>query len=193
MAWSFNVGSIAGTAVRIHVTFLLLLAWIGFSAFQSGGSQAAVSGVAFMILLFACVLAHEFGHIFMARRFGIPTPDVTLLPIGGVATLERMPEKPREQLLVAIAGPAVNVVIAAVLMAWLALERQPGRSRGGHEQGRGPQRQPSRAPCRRQHRARRLQPGTGVSDGRRPRAQRAARHAHGQAPRASRFPRASAR
>ena len=125
MAWSLNVGSIAGTAVRIHVTFLLLLAWIGFSAFQSGGSQAAVSGVAFIILLFACVLAHEFGHIFMARRFGIPTPDVTLLPIGGVATLERMPEKPREQLLVAIAGPAVNVVIAAALLLWLALTANP--------------------------------------------------------------------
>ena len=125
MAWSLNVGSIAGTAVRIHVTFLLLLAWIGFSAFQSGGSQAAVSGVAFIILLFACVLAHEFGHIFMARRFGIPTPDVTLLPIGGVATLERMPETPREQLLVAIAGPAVNVVIAAALLLWLALTANP--------------------------------------------------------------------
>jgi Zn-dependent protease/predicted transcriptional regulator len=121
MPWSLTVGNIAGTAVRIHVTFLLLLAWIGFSAFQSGGSQAAVSGVAFIVLLFACVLAHEFGHIAMARRFGIATPDVTLLPIGGVAALERMPEKPREQLLVAIAGPAVNVVIAAILLAWLAL------------------------------------------------------------------------
>jgi Zn-dependent protease/predicted transcriptional regulator len=121
MPWSFTLGSIAGTAIRIHVTFLLLLAWIGYATFQSGGSQAAVSGVAFIVLLFACVLAHEFGHIAMARRFGIATPDVTLLPIGGVAALERMPEKPREQLLVAIAGPAVNVVIAAILLLWLSL------------------------------------------------------------------------
>lgn len=121
MPWSITLGSIAGTAVRIHVTFLLLLAWIGFVTWQSGGSQAALSGIAFILLLFACVLAHEFGHILMARRFGIPTPDVTLLPIGGVASLERMPDKPREQLLVAIAGPAVNVVIAAVLLLWLSV------------------------------------------------------------------------
>lgn len=125
MAWSLTLGNIAGTAVRIHITFLLLLAWIGFAAFQTGGSDAAISGVAFIVLLFACVLAHEFGHITMARRFGIATPNVTLLPIGGVASLERMPEKPREQLLVALAGPAVNVVIAAVLLLWLRLAAGP--------------------------------------------------------------------
>ena len=120
MPWSLTLGRIAGTAVRIHVTFLLLLAWIGFAAWQSGGAAAAWSGIAFILLLFACVLAHEFGHILMARRFGIPTPDVTLLPIGGVAMLERMPDKPGQQLAVAIAGPAVNVVIAAALLFWLA-------------------------------------------------------------------------
>lgn len=116
MGWSVMIGRIAGTAVRIHITFLLFLLWIGFASWRTGGSDAAWNGVAFMVLLFACVLAHEFGHIFMARRFGIATPDVTLLPIGGVAQLERMPEKPMEQLWVAIAGPAVNVVIALVLI-----------------------------------------------------------------------------
>ena len=117
MLWSINIGTIAGTAVRIHVTFLLFLGWIFIASWYSGGPQAAWSGLAFMILLFACVLAHEFGHIFTARAFGVATPDVTLLPIGGVARLERIPEKPGEELLVALAGPAVNVVIAIGLVA----------------------------------------------------------------------------
>src|SRR3954454_20166004 len=116
MSWSINIGRIAGTAVRIHITFLLFLGWIFISSWYSGGPQAAWSGLAFMVLLFACVLAHEFGHIFTARAFGVATPDVTLLPIGGVARLERIPEKPSEELLVALAGPAVNVVIAFLLV-----------------------------------------------------------------------------
>jgi len=121
MPWSITLGNVVGTAVRIHITFLLLLAWIGWASWRVGGPDAAITGIAFILLLFACVLAHEFGHILMARRFGIPTPEVTLLPIGGVAMLERMPDRPREQLLVAVAGPAVNVVIAALIIAWLAL------------------------------------------------------------------------
>ena len=116
MLWSINIGTIAGTAVRIHVTFLLFLIWIFAASWYSGGSEAAWSGLAFILLLFLCVLAHEFGHIFMARRFGVMTPDVTLLPIGGVARLERIPEKPSEELLIAVAGPAVNVVIALGLV-----------------------------------------------------------------------------
>src|SRR5436190_2067388 len=118
MSWSINIGRIAGTAVRIHVTFLLFLGWIFIASWFSGGPQAAWSGLAFMVLLFVCVLAHEFGHIFTARAFGVATPDVTLLPIGGVARLERIPEKPSEELLVALAGPAVNVVIAISLVAF---------------------------------------------------------------------------
>jgi stage IV sporulation protein FB len=115
MLWSIPVARIAGTVVRLHVTFLLFLVWIGAGQWRAGGQAAAVEGVLFMILLFACVLAHEFGHIFAARRYGIRTPDVTLWPIGGVASLERIPDKPREELVVALAGPAVNVGIAAVL------------------------------------------------------------------------------
>ena len=116
MGWSVTIGAIAGTKIRLHITFLLFLVWIFFASYWSGGSVAAWQSLAFMLLLFACVVAHEFGHIFMARRFGVTTPTVTLLPIGGVAQLERIPEKPWEEFLIAVAGPAVNVVIAAVLV-----------------------------------------------------------------------------
>jgi Zn-dependent protease/CBS domain-containing protein len=116
MSWSLNMGSVAGTAIRIHVTFLLFLAWIFGVNYISGGSQAAWNGVLFIVLIFLCVLLHEFGHIFTARGFGVRTPDVILLPIGGVARLERIPEKPSEEFLIAIAGPAVNVVIALLLI-----------------------------------------------------------------------------
>ncbi|MCC6780194.1 MAG: site-2 protease family protein [Hyphomicrobiales bacterium] len=119
MSWSLNIGSIAGTAVRIHITFLLFLGWIFASSWSSGGPDAAWAALVFMVLLFACVLAHEFGHIFTARAFGVATPDVTLLPIGGVARLERIPEAPSEELLIAIAGPLVNVAIALLLMGLL--------------------------------------------------------------------------
>src|SRR3989442_6750266 len=116
MSWSLNIGTIAGTAVRVHVTFLLFLGWIFAASWVAGGADAAWQGLAFLVLLFACVVAHEFGHIFTARAFGVSTPDVTLLPIGGVARLERIPEEPWEEFLVAIAGPLVNVAIAVFLV-----------------------------------------------------------------------------
>ena len=116
MSWSFPIGRLFGSEIRIHVTFLLLLAWIGISHYQQGGAQAAFQGLAFILALFACVVAHEFGHALAARRYGIRTPDITLLPIGGLARLERMPEKPGQEIVVALAGPAVNVVIAAALI-----------------------------------------------------------------------------
>jgi stage IV sporulation protein FB len=116
MSWSLNIGSVAGTAVRVHVTFLLILAWIFGVNYFSGGAQAAWSGLLFIALLFLCVLLHEFGHIFAARAFGVRTPDVILLPIGGVARLERIPERPSQEFLIAIAGPAVNIVMALILI-----------------------------------------------------------------------------
>lgn len=116
MAWSLNIGKISGVEVRIHVTFLLFLAWIWAAIYMSGGAEAAWSGLLFMVLLFLCVLVHEFGHILTARAFGVGTRDVILLPIGGVSRLERFPEEPREEFLIAIAGPMVNVVIAAALI-----------------------------------------------------------------------------
>ena len=119
MPWSLTIGRIGGTAVKIHITFLLFLAWIGFSAWEREGPAAALESLIFILLLFLCVTLHEFGHIVMARRFGIETPMVTLLPIGGVASLERLPTKPMQEFLVAIAGPAVNLVIGGVLILLL--------------------------------------------------------------------------
>jgi Zn-dependent protease/CBS domain-containing protein len=116
---SIKLFDVAGTAVRVHPTFFLLLIWIGAVHFMSGGAWSALTGIAFVIVLFACVVVHEFGHILVARRFGIATPDVTLLPIGGVASMERLPENPREEILVALAGPAVNLVIATILILLL--------------------------------------------------------------------------
>jgi Zn-dependent protease/CBS domain-containing protein len=119
MSWSFPIGKLFGSEIRVHVTFFLLLLWIGVSHYQQGGTQAAIQGLAFIIALFACVVAHEFGHALAARRYGIRTPDITLLPIGGLARLERMPEKPGQEIVVALAGPAVNVVIAVVLILFM--------------------------------------------------------------------------
>ena len=125
MSWSINLFTLGGTAVRMHLTFLLLLAWIAATEWQRGGPQNAAHGVLFILVLFACVVLHEFGHIWAARRYGIRTADVTLLPIGGVASMERMPEKPSQEIAVAIAGPAVNAAIAFVLLVLLRLHATP--------------------------------------------------------------------
>ena len=125
MSWSLNIGKVAGTVVRIHLTFLMFLAWIFAAEYASAGSAAAWDGLLFMVLLFLCVLLHEFGHIFTARAFGVATPYVTLLPIGGVAQLERIPEEPWEEFLIAIAGPLVNVAIAVVLVVAFGAALEP--------------------------------------------------------------------
>jgi Zn-dependent protease len=117
--WSMLIATIGGTEVRIHATFLFLLAFIGWQAAQVGGAEAALNAVIFIGAVFVCVLLHEFGHVFAARRYGIMTPDITLLPIGGLARLERMPKEPRQEMVVALAGPAVNVLIAGVIVLFL--------------------------------------------------------------------------
>ena len=115
MRWSYTIARIAGTEVKVHVTFLMLLGWIAYDAWAAAGPAAAVGYTLFFVAFFLCILLHEFGHITMARRFGVRTPDVILLPIGGVARLERIPEAPRQELLIALAGPAVTVAIISVL------------------------------------------------------------------------------
>jgi stage IV sporulation protein FB len=116
MHWSFKLARILGIEVRVHITFFLLLAFFAFQDYGRDGAVAAVASVLYVCLVFLCVLLHEFGHALAARRYGIRTPDITLLPIGGVARLERMPENPRQELVVAIAGPLVNVAIALLLI-----------------------------------------------------------------------------
>src|SRR5437870_13843721 len=115
MNWSVPIIRIAGIQLRIHITFLLLIAWLGLGYYAQGGSAAAVSGILVIVLLFVCVVLHEFGHAFAAKAFGINTPDITLMPIGGGARLEGMQEGPLQELIIAVAGPAVNVIIAICL------------------------------------------------------------------------------
>jgi len=125
MSWSITIARIAGSEIRIHLTFLLLLAWIGIAQYSAGGAGAAIDSIVFVIAIFACVVLHELGHALAARRYGITTPDITLLPIGGLARLSRLPEKPAEEVVIAIAGPLVNLVIAAVLILFLGAHFSP--------------------------------------------------------------------
>ncbi len=117
MSWSFRLGRIAGIPLYVHWTFLILLAWLVYGHWAAGHDLATTAeGVGFVLTIFGCVVLHELGHALAARRYGVPTADITLLPIGGVARLQRIPEHPLEELVVAVAGPLVNVVIVLILL-----------------------------------------------------------------------------
>src|SRR5688572_7849164 len=127
MGWSWRIGRIAGIDIYLHFTFIFLLVALGLHHFLKHGDLGeAILGLLLIASLFGIIVLHELGHALAARRYGIATRDITLLPIGGVARLERMPEDPKQELVVALAGPAVNFALAAVL--YLALVATGGVS-----------------------------------------------------------------
>lgn len=121
MKGSWRIARFANIDVSLHWSFLLLLSWVGFSALAGGGWVAAISELVFVSALFACVVLHEFGHATAAAVFGIPTHGITLLPIGGVAQLDRIPREPWKEMVIALAGPAVNVLIVGLLLPALLI------------------------------------------------------------------------
>lgn len=136
MSWSIKILQIGDTALRVHLTFPLLLLWVAAASYPSGGVVAAIDGVVFVLLIFVCVVLHELGHVIAAQHYGIRTPEITVLPIGGLARLERLPRDPSQELVVAAAGPLVNVVLAVVLAGLLGARfdlstLQPANTDGG--------------------------------------------------------------
>lgn len=120
MKWSFNIAEIAGIKIQVHLTFLIIVAWFALAYWQMVGTLAGVlEGVSFILALFFCVVLHELGHALTARKFGIKTRSITLLPIGGIAAIEKVPDDPREEILIALAGPTVSLGIA--LLLWILL------------------------------------------------------------------------
>lgn len=127
MGSSFKIGRLLGIDVKVHWTFFLLLAFFAYAGYQGSGTIAgALVATLVIVALFLCVLLHEFGHSIVAQRLGIEVPDITLLPIGGVARLKTIPERPWDEVKIAIAGPLVNVVLAPIFFAVaLALGTSP--------------------------------------------------------------------
>jgi Zn-dependent protease/CBS domain-containing protein len=120
MRWSWKIGEVAGIGLYVHATFWLLIAFVLFLNWSDGHSLvAALYGAAFVLAIFGCITLHELGHALTAHHFGVRTRDITLLPIGGLARLERMPDDPVQELWVALAGPVVNITIAGLLYVLL--------------------------------------------------------------------------
>jgi Zn-dependent protease len=112
---SLKLGRVKGIDLYVHWTFLLLLIFWGLQGFQQGGVSEAVFNIVMITAVFGCVLLHELGHSLTALRFGIHTRDILLSPIGGIASLERIPREPKKEFLITIGGPAVNVAIAGII------------------------------------------------------------------------------
>jgi Zn-dependent protease/CBS domain-containing protein len=129
--WTWNVGKLAGIPIRVHLTLVLLLLWIAVAYALSGANWSMTAlGVFLVMAIFATIVIHELGHALVARKFGYKTRDILLLPIGGIASLERIPEKPSQELAVAVVGPAINLAIAGIL--YLGISATHGSLRLGH-------------------------------------------------------------
>ncbi len=113
MKYSLRVATVAGIDINLHASFVLVLG-LGAWPWLMWGARGALFGAGMSLLIFACIALHELGHSLVAKAFGIPVTDITLTPIGGVAILKDRPKTPTQELLIAIAGPAVNVVLAAI-------------------------------------------------------------------------------
>ena len=118
MSWSIRLFRVQGIDVKVHLTLVLILIWAAYrwSGSTGAGIQGALFGVVATLLLFAAVTLHELGHSFQALKYGVKVRDITLLPMGGLARMEEMPEKPKQELAIALAGPLVNFAIAALLI-----------------------------------------------------------------------------
>ncbi len=116
LGWSINLFRVFGIQLAVHASFLLLLAYYGYDGWVAGGVPGLVWSLGLIILFFVCVILHELGHSLTARRFGVHVSRILLLPIGGMAQFDRIPRKPAQEFLITIAGPAVNFVLAAVML-----------------------------------------------------------------------------
>jgi Zn-dependent protease len=116
LGWSINLFRVFGIQLAVHASFLLLLAYYGYDGWKDGGLTGLGWSLGLIVLFFVCVILHELGHSLTARRFGVRVPRILLLPIGGMAEFDRMPRKPSEELLITIAGPAVNFLLALLLL-----------------------------------------------------------------------------
>lgn len=125
-----SLGKIFGVELKIHSTFLLLMAYLAISGVLRGGVGAGLISLTLALVVFSVVVLHELGHIFAARYYGIGTKDIILSPIGGVARLVRLPKKPSQEMVVAAAGPAVNLVLGG--LSWLALTSLPWAQFGAY-------------------------------------------------------------
>jgi Zn-dependent protease len=126
MKWSWKIGKFSGIDLKVHATFAIIIVWVIYNHIIAGDDlRTAVESLIFVLAIFTCVILHEFGHALTAKKYGINTLDIILLPIGGVARLERMPEDPKQELWVALAGPAVNVLIAFIIFLILFLTSSP--------------------------------------------------------------------
>jgi Zn-dependent protease len=122
LGWSLNLFRVRGIQLAVHFSFFLLLAVNAFDGWAEAGWPGFWWSSALLIAFFFCVVLHELGHCFMAMRYGITVPRILLLPIGGMAEFSAIPQQPRRELLITIAGPSVNFVLA--LLLWLLLPRE---------------------------------------------------------------------